>query len=511
MTKKKCSTTISIEPKDSMSSGADEGKRFGGLQQITSAQGKTIFFNDKYIDHKLERIVCRKLDCRILPMTACMYLFNSLDKGNISNAKSDGLDTDLGIKGQQWNNMLSIFYIPFVLFAFPLALLIKRYNAANTIPLLMFTFGAITLLAVTAFDFGSLMAARWFLGMCESAFFPGIIFYLLTFYRRAELARRLSVFYAAANIANAFSGLLSLGVFQIGKSSLKGWQILFLIEGGCTVVFSVLAWFALPRCIASARFFTEEERECAFHRVQTDASANEGNSLSFKDAVKVFKHPVAIGWMLVEICIGVPLNSINSWFPQIVGVLGKSTVQTNLFTVAPNIWGAVALLVLCFSSDYLRVRSLFICVAVLVTLIGFAVFGAIDTQSHLGAAYFSCFLMTSGTSASSVLTSTWYNNNTPNLNRRVVISAVGVPLANAAGLISTNIFRPKDAPKYVPALGITAGFGGLAIVLVATITTFMVMDNRRRDKAQGVTLTYRDVPTSELLEGPSNPSYRWMY
>ncbi|KAG7878681.1 hypothetical protein KL938_003824 [Ogataea parapolymorpha] len=465
----------------------------------------------RVLDHKLERRICWKFDIRILPLITVMYLFNALDKGNISNAKTDKLDVDLGIKGQQWNNMLSIFYIPFVLCAFPLSLLIKRYNAANVIPCLMFTFGSITLLAVSVFNYGSLMAARWFLGMCESAFFPGIIYYLSTFYRRGELARRLSIFYAAANIANAFSGLLAFGLFQIKTERLHGWQILFLVEGGATVIVAVFAFFYLPRTVEKAAFLTEEERECAIWRIRTDSSSLSTEKVSLMDAIKVFKHPVAIAWMFEEIFIGVPLNSINNWFPQIIESLGKGTVMTNLYTVAPNVWGAVALIFWCFASDLLRVRSIFIVLAVASTLIGFVVFGCIDTRAHIGVAYFSCFLMTTGSSASSVLTSTWYNNNTPNENRRVVISAVGVPLANAAGLISTNIFRAKDAPKYVPALGITAGFGGAAIIAVTSILTFMVLDNRRRNRAQGVSWTYRDVPTYLLAEGPSNPNYRWMY
>ena len=465
---------------------------------------------DVEINHVLERKVCRKLDFRILPMAAAMYLFNALDKGNISNAKTNGISNDLGITGDRWNIMLSIFYIPFVLCAFPISLIIKKYGAAIIIPCLMIIFGSTTLLAVSAFNFGSLMAARWFLGMAELAFLPGIIFYLTQFYRRAELARRLSIFYAAANIANAFSGLLSYGVFQIKGSKLHGWQILFLIEGSATVLVAVLAFLVLPKSIKNVKFFTEEERECALMRIDTDSSAKQVSGLSFKDAVKVFKHPVAILWMFQEFSLGVPLNSINNWFPQIIQLMGKSAVTTNLLTVAPNIWGALSLIILCFASDYFRVRSLFICIAIILTLIGFVVFAAIDVQTNIGASYFSCFLMTTGVSASSVLTSTWYNNNTPNENRRVVISAIGVPLANGAGLISTNIFRPKDAPKYILALGITAGFGGLGVIIVGTIVLYMLWDDRRKNKDQGVYKTYKDVPTSELAEGPNDPNFRWM-
>lgn len=71
--------------------------------------------------------------------------------------------------------------------------------------------------------------------MAESAFFPLVIYYLTTFYRRGELARRLAIFYAASNIANAFSGLFAFAVFQI-NSTLESWRYLFILEGTLTVL-----------------------------------------------------------------------------------------------------------------------------------------------------------------------------------------------------------------------------------------------------------------------------------
>lgn len=68
----------------------------------------------------------------------------------------------------------------------------------------MFIFGSMTLLSAAAKDFGGMFALRFFLGAAESGFFPLVIYYLTTFYRRGELARRLAIFYAASNIANAF-------------------------------------------------------------------------------------------------------------------------------------------------------------------------------------------------------------------------------------------------------------------------------------------------------------------
>lgn len=69
------------------------------------------------VDHVAERKLCRKFDFRLLPVLAIMYLFNALDKGNLGNAKTAGLDKDLGFKGNQYNIVLSVFYVPYVLFA----------------------------------------------------------------------------------------------------------------------------------------------------------------------------------------------------------------------------------------------------------------------------------------------------------------------------------------------------------------------------------------------------------
>ena len=102
-----------------------------------------------------------------------------------------------------------IFFVPYVIFAPPVAILGKRFGPARVLPILMFIFGSMTLLAAAAHNFGGMFALRFFLGMAESGFFPLVIYYLTTFYRRGELARRLAVFYAASNIANAFVSITS--------------------------------------------------------------------------------------------------------------------------------------------------------------------------------------------------------------------------------------------------------------------------------------------------------------
>jgi len=84
----------------------------------------------------------RKFDFYILPPLTFMYLCNALDKGNVGNAKTDGWDKDIGLKGNQYYILVMIFYVPFCLFGTPISLFVKRYSAARVLPIMMIGFGA---------------------------------------------------------------------------------------------------------------------------------------------------------------------------------------------------------------------------------------------------------------------------------------------------------------------------------------------------------------------------------
>lgn len=417
---------------------------------------------------------------------------------------------DLHFKPNQYNLLLSIFFVPFVVFAPPLSMLGKKFSPARVLPILMFTFGAFTMLSSAAFNFSGMFALRWFLGMAEAAFFPLVIYYLTTFYRRGELARRLAIFYAASNIANAFSGLIAFGVFQIKGSSLPNWRYLFIIEGGVTVLFATFAFFYLPRSAAEAKFLSDDEKALAFHRIAVDSSAVVNEKFRLREALGIFKHPTTYAFLCIEICLGVPLQGVALFMPQIVARLDLGTVKTNLYTVAPNVTGAAMLLVLAFASDFTKLRSPYIVLGFLLTFSGFMIYASIDdVQANLHLAYFATFMMTWGTSAPSVMLSTWYNNNIAHEGRRVLLTSIGVPLANLMGLVGSNVFREQDAPKYMPALITVSAFGAAGACLAGLLGLYMWMDNKRRDRRDGVSIRARDIPTDRLRDGPSSPEFRW--
>jgi len=274
-------------------------------------------------------------------------------------------------------------------------------------------------------------------------------------------------------------------------------------------VVAFVAYWWLPKNAYEAKFLNEDEKRLAFTRIQIDSSSTPGAKYVFKDSISIFKEPTSYAFLAIEICLGVPIQSVALFMPQIIQRITKETIKTNLYTVAPNVSGAAMLLILAFASDFARIRFPFIALGFILSFIGFILYATIDLDHQLKVGYYACFMMTWGTSAPSVLLSTWYNNNIADEGRRVTLTSVGVPLANLMGVVSSNIFRPQDSPDYIPALVTTAVFGATGSVIALSLGTYMIFDNARRNRKQGVNTTARDVSTELLKEGPKSPDFRW--
>jgi len=109
------------------------------------------------------------------------------------------------------------------------------------------------------------MALRFFMGLTEAGYGPGIPYLLSFFYLRHELGFRCGIFLSAAPLANTFAGALAYGITS-GHSSIANWRVLFLVEGLPTIVMAVVAFFFLPDSPEKARFLNEDDKRVAKSR-----------------------------------------------------------------------------------------------------------------------------------------------------------------------------------------------------------------------------------------------------
>lgn len=90
---------------------------------------------------------------------------------------------------------------------------------------MMVAWGTIVTLQGIVQGYSGLLATRVMLGVAESGFFPAATYLVTTWYCRYEVQTRLAVFFSAASLAGAFSGLLAYGIQQMdGVGGLEGWR-----------------------------------------------------------------------------------------------------------------------------------------------------------------------------------------------------------------------------------------------------------------------------------------------
>lgn len=88
-------------------------------------------------------------------------------------------------------------------------------------------------------------------------------------YCRHEIQLRQALFFSAASVAGAFSGLLAFAIAKMdGIGGLEGWRWIFILEGIATVIVAVIAFFTLYDFPETATFLTEEERAFIVFRLK---------------------------------------------------------------------------------------------------------------------------------------------------------------------------------------------------------------------------------------------------
>ncbi|KAH8657855.1 major facilitator superfamily domain-containing protein [Xylariales sp. PMI_506] len=427
----------------------------------------------------------RKADFILLPTLALAYLFNSLDRSNLSNAYTAGLATDTHLVGNQYNQVLTYYQIPFIVLGPGITILTKWLGAKYTISAMLLVFGAASLATGWARSFNSLVACRVFVGAFESGFLASVIFYLSVWYTKSELASRIGIFYGALVASSAFGGLLAYGMLQVTPSNgLFNWSYLFFLEGSLTMAWAILCFFLIPSSPQTAWFLNEAEKNAARFRLQSNSVEASAVKFVLRDVFSEFYTPHGYIRLMIAFVAGTVLTSNANFLAMVVARLGLSVIKTNLYTVAPALTGAVVLVLWCKSSDHFHERGFHLAASLMVSLIGYILLITISTTST-SVLYFAMFLCTMGAYPSTPIGAAWLMENIPNLNSRALTSGLYISAANCAGLLSSNIYLAKEAPRYITSLRVNITMCCIGMVGVSAYTMWMRWENRRRNLHHG--------------------------
>jgi MFS transporter, ACS family, pantothenate transporter len=171
-----------------------------------------------------ERKFLFKLDGILLTFASLGYFIKYLDQININNAFVSGMKEDLNLYGNQLNYMQTLWTVGYVLGEVPSNMLLTRVRPSIWIPACEVTWATLTILLALCKNAQQVYVLRFFIGLAESTFYPGMQYIIGSWYRRDELAKRSCIFHVSSAIGTMFSGYLMAAVYHL--DGVQGWYVL---------------------------------------------------------------------------------------------------------------------------------------------------------------------------------------------------------------------------------------------------------------------------------------------
>ena len=195
----------------------------------------------------------RRIARRILPYLFLLYVIAFLDRVNVAYAALD-MTRDLGFTPEVFGFGAGIFFIGYFLLEIPGALLVEKWSARGWIARILITWGIATIVVGFVKTAQQFYWARFFLGLAEAGFFPGMIVYLTHWFRAEDRARAVALFMSAVPVSNILGApLAGLVLEKVRWVGLPGWRWIFILEGIPAIVFGIITIFYLTEDRKSTR------------------------------------------------------------------------------------------------------------------------------------------------------------------------------------------------------------------------------------------------------------------
>jgi ACS family tartrate transporter-like MFS transporter len=326
------------------------------------------------MDVAIEKSAMRKIYLRLLPFALIAYFLAYIDRINVSFAALTMRD-DLHISAATYGFALGTFYWGYFLFEVPSNVVLEKVGARLWIARIMITWGILAGLTAIVAGGTSFGVVRFFLGVAEAGFFPGLVLYFTYWFPTYHHARIVSGFLIGLPIAVAGGAPISTALLGLdGTFGLKGWQIMYIAEGVPTVLLGLATFFLLTDRPAQASFLTDQEKAWLTAKLASEREA--------KEAVKKFSlmqgffDPKVLLLALNYFGIVVASLGILFFVPQIIKSIGVTDNMTvGWLTMIPYISGGLGLVGWGWLSDRMNERRWNLLAACVVSAIGLVIAG----------------------------------------------------------------------------------------------------------------------------------------
>jgi MFS transporter, ACS family, tartrate transporter len=311
----------------------------------------------------------QKLMTRLAAVIFMLYLLFAVDRGNVGFAGLQMMKA-LGLSAEIFGLGSGLFTLGYLLFQVPNAEGLRRLGGGTAFAAIACAWGVISTTTAFVPDQFWFLVNRFLLGVAEAGFNAFVIYYINQMFPRGlrGFAVGLTLFSVPVSmiLISPLSGLL----LNLQLGGLRGWQLVFIIEGVPSILVGLLCLRIVPHGVNQMRFLSQEERAWLEGELATDEHRKQ-NSMgsSLKESLK---DPFvwALGFVLFTTVFAV--NVMLIWMPQMIAQLSHTgNVGIGFLNSIPWLALGIGCLVVSRMSDKVQNRMTPLRLALGVAALGF--------------------------------------------------------------------------------------------------------------------------------------------
>jgi len=242
-----------------------------------------------------------------MPILILAYIFNYLDRNNVGFAGLT-MNQAIGLTATQLGFGAGVFFVGYCFLEIPSNFVLYRVGARVWLSRIMISWGLAS--AATAFAVGpsSFYALRLLLGAAEAGFFPGVAFYLSTWFPAQYRTRMIAWFMVAIPVSSVIGGPISGWLLGMdGVAGIAGWQWLFIIEGLPVVLIGISLLWLLADRPEDVSWLSDEERRIVRERLEAERRPKEIRhfGVAIRDVRVIILSLVQFGFLVGSYAVGI--------------------------------------------------------------------------------------------------------------------------------------------------------------------------------------------------------------
>jgi MFS transporter, ACS family, tartrate transporter len=254
-----------------------------------------------------ERRVFAKIGWRLMPVLIFAYIFNYLDRNNVGFAGLT-MNQAIGLTATQLGFGAGVFFLAYCLLEVPSNIILYRVGARVWLSRIMISWGLASAATALAVGPNSFYALRLLLGAAEAGFFPGVAFYLGTWFPAQYRTRMIAWFMVAIPVSSVIGGPISGWLLGMnGIAGISGWQWLFIIEGLPVVLIGISLLWLLADRPEDVTWLSDEERRIVRDRLLAERRPREVRhfAVAVRDVRVIILALVQFGFLVGSYAIGI--------------------------------------------------------------------------------------------------------------------------------------------------------------------------------------------------------------